>query len=125
MSYELVERNNNIFYRKHIDKKSYKEIASEFGISETRVRQVLYHVRQQRKFENLPTNQHIDELDRACEFYKADKTLRGRVYNTLAQHGYLKRKRWLHLTEQRLLDIPNLGVESVKIILKAQDYARF
>ena len=125
MSHELTERNNDIFYRKHVDRKSYKEIASEFGISETRVRQILYHIRMERRLENRPTNQHIDELDRACVFYNADKTLRGRIYNGLAQHGYLKRKRWVHLTEQALYDIPKFGTESVKIVLKAQEYARF
>lgn len=121
MSHELYTRNRLIYARKHRDKKSYKEISQEFGITETRIRQILAQQTIERRYENLPVNQHIYEIEEACKRYGASKTMRGRIYNALANAGVLKRKRWLSLSTQDLMEIRNLGPKAVSIIQIAQD----
>ena len=123
MSKELVQRNNDIYRQKVIDHKSYKEISNEYGISETRIRQILEQVRISKQPQNKPTNLLIDEIEKACSFYKANAQMRGRIYNALASDGYLKRHKWVNLSEFELLEIHNLGPVAIQIIKKAQEIA--
>jgi hypothetical protein len=120
MSKELVYRNKEIYIQRHVYRKSYKDIACEFGITETRVRQILEDQRLSRRPENAPTKQYVYEIEMACLDSHAGKTMRGRIYNALANVGLLKRKQWKHLSKDQLMLIPNLGKKAVDILLKAQ-----
>lgn len=125
MSHELIQRNLDIYRKKHVDHKSYKEIANEYGISETRVRQILDQVRRSKLPQNLPVKQYVYEIEEACKFYNANATMRGRIYNALAAYGYLKRRKWFLLTEAEMRKMRNIGPMAIKIIKKAQEIPPF
>lgn len=121
MSSEKISRNKDIYYAITDHKKSYHEVAEQYHISETRVRQIVTQVRRQFRIENRPTNQHIQALEEACKIFNATPTTRGRIYNALAAYGYLKRNRWRHLTSQDIKKMRNIGRLGTEIILKAQN----
>jgi predicted transcriptional regulator len=120
MSKELKERNQLIYARKHRDKKSYKELSEEFGITETRVRQILEQERRKhRRFANTAQHLSIPEIDYICDEMNVSITTRGRIYNALIYSDLLKFNKWKSMTRDQLMKIANLGEYSVDIILKA------
>ena len=125
MSKEFVERNKLIHARKYRDRKTYKEIANEFEISETRVRQILDHERYKRKKIKELSNKPIPEIDYICEKCNTSPTTKGRIYNALANAGLLFNNKWRRSNKKELMKIPNLGINSVNIILQASNLQSF
>lgn len=120
MSKELRNRNELIYARKHRDGKTYKELSDEFGITETRIRQILEQERRKRhRLVYVVTNKTIKEIEYICNELNVSKTTKGRIYNALAEAGLLLDKKWMRVSRATLLKIPNLGKYSVEIILKA------
>lgn len=124
MSKELKERNQLIYARKHRDKKSYKELSEEFGITETRIRQILDQERRKHhRLVNAVQDLSIPEIDYICDEMNVSITTRGRIYNALADSDLLRFNKWKSLTRDQLVKIANLGEYSVDIILKAAKIA--
>ena len=124
MSKELKKRNQLIYARKHRDKKSYKELSEEFGITETRVRQILDQERKKHhRIVNVIQNLSIPEIDYICDKMNVSSTTRGRIYNVLINSDLLRFDKWKSLTRDQLMQIANLGEYSVDIILKAAKIA--
>lgn len=120
MSKELRKRNELIYAQKHRDGKTYKELANEFEITETRIRQILEQERRKRhRLVYVVTNKTIKEIEYICNELNVSKTTKGRIYNALAEAGLLLDKKWMRVSRANLLKIPNLGKYSVEIILKA------
>lgn len=121
MSIELIDRNRQIYIQKVIERRSYKEIAKEFGISETRVRQILDQERSRRNNYIYPPSNYIEPIEIACDEFGATKTTRGRIYTALERNGYLKRSKWRRLSEQDIVNMRGIGELCKNIIFRAQN----
>lgn len=99
---------------------SYKQLANDFGITTTRVRQICEETRAKEK----QPIADIFEIKQAINMYDAPDRLYSLIIHELYEHGYLRYNRWKTMTEEQILDLPHLGKRCVKIILKAQEMQR-
>ena len=120
MSIEMVQRNKQIYIRKVIEHKSYKDVSKEFGISETRIRQVLDQERRKRSQYIYPPDEYIEPIELACKEFGVNKTTRGRIYKALYNNGYLQRNKWQKLSEEEVANMYGIGELCKNIIFRAQ-----
>lgn len=115
MSEEKFFRNREIFFKKVVEHKSISEIAEMYGLSNTRVRQLIKQVREGKNLDN-----DIPEIRESCKKFNTPIGMHKRICNALERKGFVKNNKWRKLSREELLEIPNLGEMSVDIILNAQ-----
>ena len=99
---------------------SYKQLANDFEITQTRVRQICEETRAKEK----QPIADIFEIKKAIELCNAPDRLYSLIVHALNNHGYLRYNRWKTMSEKQILDLPHLGERCVEIVLKAQEIQR-
>lgn len=115
MSYEKLNRNREI-KRLKLAGASYKEIAHEFGMSETRVRQIIQQVTK----DDADQSHYVLEIEKACIELNAPAYLNNRIQNCLQRMKLNKLNRWRKLTHNDILSIRSLGEKAAEVIEYAQ-----
>lgn len=115
MSVEQIDRNAEI-RAKHKLGMSYTDLAEEYGISVTRVRQIDEQVRRQER-NKVPD---IPEIVIACEKFGATDWMNGRIQNELRKKHLNIRNRWRKLTRNELLKLDWFGERTADIVEYAQ-----
>lgn len=115
MSIEQRNRNVDILRKQRLGR-SYVSIAKEYGLSESRIRQICDHVRREER--RIPMD--IYEIEFACHELDASQGMNKRIQNALAKYGLDKNNRWRRLDHSQLMEIPGLGAKAVEIIEMAQ-----
>ena len=116
MSKELYDRNFDI-YRLYKNGVSTKELCDKFGISRTRIHQILAQVRSDLKHKQ---EVEIPEIERACYLSDSYDGMYRRILNILVKANLHKRNVWKHASRDELLNIDGLGNDLVDIVLMAQ-----
>lgn len=114
-----AERNLRIYEEREAGE-SYSSLAKKYGISPSRVAQIVSKVRK---------NLNIEGKEYPTLFlYCCDKdysvTLISRIFHALSAEGYTD-ETWKKATKEELMKCRNIGVKCVDIILKARYYGKY
>lgn len=111
-------RNNQIL-RMHRDGISYGDIADEFGISDTRVRQICHdtRVREHRGPDDVPA------IKQACEELNAAPNMYSMILHSLFEGDLFRFNRWKKLRRYEIIKIRRLGEKAADILQRAQEIA--
>jgi len=115
MSHEKIDRNREI-YAKHKQGMPYLDLAKEYKISETRVRQIYDQVRYQERHKTPD----IPEIATACKKFGATDWINGRIQNELRKRHLNIKNRWRKLTRNEILKMDWLGERAADIVEYAQ-----
>ena len=118
MSELKYDRNCEILKRKR-NGDSYINIANDFGISRTRVRQICEDTRsrQHQSVDDIP------EIRQAVKEADAPKRIYTQIQNALQKSGNLRYNRWMYMSRHHILSLDNLGERCADIIERAQEIA--
>ena len=116
MSKELVNRNNDIYFRIK-NGESKQKIADEYGITLGRVYQIFYstHSKKHRRPNDIP------EISKACEVLNAPPFMDRRIQNILYRNNYDLGNSWQKLSRKDILKMKNLGNLAVDVIFYAKN----
>lgn len=115
LSHEQIDRNREI-RAKHKLGMSYYDLAREYGVSETRIRQIDGQVR----YQELHQTPDVEEIKIACEKLGATPWMNGRIQNALRKRHLGVKNRWRKLTRIDILELDNIGTKTADIIEYAQ-----
>ena len=115
MSHEKIARNREI-HAKHKQGVSYFDLAKEYKISETRVRQIDNQVRYRERHKTPD----IPEIVTACKKFGATDWINGRIQNELRKRHLNVKNRWRKLTRNEILKMDWLGERAADIVEYAQ-----
>ena len=115
MSHEKLSRNREI-HAKRKQGASYVELAKEYGVSVTRIRQIDAQVRHQEIYESPD----IPEIVTVCKKFGATDWINGRIQNELRKRRLNVRNRWRKITRDEVLEMGGLGEKAADIVEYAQ-----
>ena len=115
MSHEKIVRNREI-HAKHKQGASYSDLAKEYRISETRVRQIDAQVR----YQEIYKGPDIPEIVTACKEFGATDWINGRIQNELRKRHLNIKNRWRKLTRDDIIKMDWLGERAADIVEYAQ-----
>jgi hypothetical protein len=115
MSHEKLSRNREI-HAKRNQGASYVELAKEYGVSITRIREIDAQVRHREIYESPD----IPEIVTACKKFRATDWINGRIQNELRKRHLNVKNRWRKITRDEILKMDWLGERAADIIEYAQ-----
>ena len=115
MSKEKLDRNREI-RAKLKQGYSYAEVANEYRLSDTRIRQINSQVLHQELLKPLD----VIEITEACKKLNVPKWMHGRIQKALQYRHLNVKNRWRKLTRQEILEFSNIGEKAADIIEYAQ-----
>lgn len=115
MSVEIVARNREI-YLKHRQGYSYRDLADEYGISHSRVRQIY----ERERHEAFTKTIDIPEIVESCNELGALRSMNSRIQAIFRIKGLNKHDNWRKLSREEIISIPALGERAADIIIHAQ-----
>ena len=119
MSHEKIDRNKEILF-KHRQGKTYSELAYEYQITPTRVRQIAQHERTHQQ--SIPYR--IPEIEQACQEHDASDGMYYRILNALHDQRLDTHNKWTRLSRGEMMSIRNIGEKAADILEYAQKIAR-
>ena len=118
MTIEKRDRNQEIL-SKHRLGKTYSELATEYGISSARVRQITQKEQAYQLSKPFP----VPEIKQACEDFNAVDGMHFRILNALHRERVDILNRWRKLSREEMLSIRGIGEQAADILIHAQKIA--
>ena len=115
MSIEKLDRNREI-YVKYKSGVSYLNLAREYGLSESRIRQIIDQVSYQKRHQT----EDVKEIAIACQEFGATEWMNGRIQSALRQRRLNVQNKWRRLSRNDILSLRNIGEKAADIIEYAQ-----
>jgi transcriptional regulator with XRE-family HTH domain len=118
MSDIKLGRNEEIL-RLRRDGMSYKHLAQEFGLSDSRVRQICEKTRALQKF----GRRDIPEIYQACQEFNVPSRLYTQIVHALYNAGLIHNNKWKRISRAEFLKLNNIGNKLADILERAQEIA--
>lgn len=118
MSDIKLGRNEEILRLKR-DGMSYKHLAQEFGLSQSRIRQICEKTRARQKI----GYRDIPEIYQACQEFNAPSRLYTQMVHALYNAGLTHNYKWKRISRAEFLKLDNVGNKLADIFERAQTIA--
>jgi len=118
MSDIKLDRNEEIL-RLRRDGMSCKDLAQEFNLSDSRIRQICRKTRARRKLGRYD----IPEIYQACQEFNFPSRLYTQIIHSIYNAGLNHNHKWKHISRAEILKLDNIGDKLADVFERAQEIA--